>query len=182
MTSFNQGVLIWGISKEAFENVGGYGKIHPGEDPDLTFRIWAKGYRSKLIPEAFVYHKRRIDWGKFHTQVNKFGMVRPILNKWHPGTSKPTYWFPSVFCMGFLVSLILIGFSIYLPIICYGAYFLLIFIDSLLKNKNLNVAVLSIVAVCIQFIGYGFGFLKSTFWINFSNKNPDELFPKLFFN
>ena len=90
--SFNMG-----ISKEAFENVGGYGNIHPGEDPDLTIRIWNKGYRTKLISEAFVYHKRRIDWNKFYIQVNKFGMVRPILNKWHPETKKVTYWFPTVF-------------------------------------------------------------------------------------
>ncbi len=81
--SFNMG-----ISKEAFETVGGYGNIHPGEDPDLTIRIWNKGYTTKLIPEAYVYHKRRIDWHKFYVQVNKFGMVRPILNKWHPETVK----------------------------------------------------------------------------------------------
>jgi len=175
--SFNMG-----ISKEAFENVGGYGKIHPGEDPDLTIRIWNKGYETKLIPEAFVYHKRRIDWNKFFIQVNKFGMVRPILNKWHPGTAKITYWFPTLFCLGFIVALLLLVFKIILPLFLYAFYFIVIFVDSLVKNKSLSVAFLSIIAICIQFIGYGFGFLKSTFWINFSNKKPKELFPKLFFN
>ena len=175
--SFNMG-----ISKEAFENVGGYGKIHPGEDPDLTIRIWNKGYETKLIPEAFVYHKRRIDWNKFFIQVNKFGMVRPILNKWHPGTAKITYWFPALFCLGFMVALLLLAFKIILPLIFYVIYFVVVFADSLVKNKSLSVAFLSIIAICIQFIGYGFGFLKSTFWINFSNKKPKELFPKLFFN
>ena len=175
--SFNMG-----ISKEVFENVGGYGKIHPGEDPDLTIRIWNKGYETKLIPEAFVYHKRRIDWNKFFIQVNKFGMVRPILNKWHPGTAKITYWFPALFCLGFIVALLLLAFKIILPLIFYVIYFVVVFADSLVKNKSLSVAFLSIIAICIQFIGYGFGFLKSTFWINFSNKKPKELFPKLFFN
>ncbi len=175
--SFNMG-----ISKEAFEEVGGYGKIHPGEDPDLTIRIWNKGYKTKLIPQAFVYHKRRIDWNKFYTQVNKFGMVRPILNKWHPGTAKITYWFPTFFCIGFIVSLLLLVFNIAIPIALYAFYFLVVFVDSLLKNSSLSVAILSISAVCIQFIGYGLGFLKSTFWINFSSKKPKELFPKLFFN
>ena len=175
--SFNMG-----ISKEAFENVGGYGKIHPGEDPDLTIRIWNKGYETKLIPEAFVYHKRRIDWNKFFIQVNKFGMVRPILNKWHPGTAKITYWFPALFCLGFMVALLLLAFKIILPLIFYVIYFVVVFADSLVKNKSLSVAFLSIIAICIQFIGYGFGFLKSTFWINFSSKKPKELFPKLFFN
>ncbi len=175
--SFNMG-----ISKEAFNDVGGYGKIHPGEDPDLTIRIWNKGYETKLIPKAFVYHKRRIDWNKFFIQVNKFGMVRPILNKWHPSTAKITYWFPTAFCLGFIASLVLVVFKFYLPIALYGGYFILIFIDSLLKNKSLSVALYSIVAVCIQFAGYGYGFIKSTFWVNFSKRKPQELFPKLFFN
>ena len=55
-----------GISKEAFGKTHGYGNIHPGEDPDLTFRIWEAGFETKLIEDAFVYHKRRIDWNKFY--------------------------------------------------------------------------------------------------------------------
>lgn len=174
--SFNMG-----ISKEAFSTVGGYGNIHPGEDPDLTIRIWNKGYRTKLISEAFVYHKRRIDWNKFYIQVNKFGMVRPILNKWHPDTKKITYWFPTVFCLGFLVSILLalVGFKI--PWFIYSTYSLVLFIDALLKTRNLKVAFLSLVATAIQFFGYGYGFLKSTLYINSSNKKPEEIFPKLFF-
>ncbi|WP_282055087.1 glycosyltransferase [Maribacter luteus] len=175
--SFNMG-----ISKEAFDKVGGYGKIHPGEDPDLTIRIWEKGYDTKLIPKAFVYHKRRIDWKKFYNQVNKFGMVRPILNKWHPGTAKLTYWFPTVFFLGFIASLLVLLIGVTWPLLAYILYFTVIFFDSLFKNGNIGVAFLSLIAVGIQFLGYGWGFLKSTIWINFSKKNPKELFPKLFFN
>ncbi|WP_324026855.1 glycosyltransferase [Maribacter sp. BPC-D8] len=174
--SFNMG-----ISKEAFENVGGYGNIHPGEDPDLTIRIWNKGYRTKLISEAFVYHKRRIDWNKFYIQVNKFGMVRPILNKWHPETKKITYWFPTVFCLGLLISIVLAIVGFMLPLYFYFLYFLLLFIDALRKTGNLKVAFLSLVATAIQFFGYGCGFLKSTLYINSSGKKPEEIFPKLFF-
>jgi len=174
--SFNMG-----LSKEVFETVGGFGKIHPGEDPDLTFRIWEAGYETKLIPQAFVYHKRRIDWGRFYTQVNKFGMVRPILNKWHPKTAKMTYWFPTFFCIAFLASVVLYFLNIYLPLWLFAFYFLLVFIDSLAKNKSIAVGLLSLVAVCVQFIGYGFGFLKSTYLVNFSKRKPQELFPNLFF-
>ncbi|MDP5060813.1 MAG: glycosyltransferase [Maribacter sp.] len=174
--SFNMG-----ISKEAFENVGGYGNIHPGEDPDLTIRIWNKGYRTKLISEAFVYHKRRIDWNKFYIQVNKFGMVRPILNKWHPETKKITYWFPTVFCLGLLFSVVF-GLAGYMfPLYIYALYFLLLFIDALRKTSDLKVSLLSLMATVIQFFGYGYGFLKSTLYINSSSKRPEEIFPKLFF-
>lgn len=174
--SFNMG-----ISKEAFEKTGGFGRIHPGEDPDLTFRIWENGYESRLFPNAFVYHKRRIDWGKFFKQVKKFGMVRPILNKWHPSTARPTYWFPTLFMTGLVISLTLLFFGIALPILVYTAYFVLLFLGALVKTKSLQIAILSIFAMVIQFSGYGYGFLKSSFLVNFSNKEPEALFPELFF-
>ncbi|QLG43844.1 glycosyltransferase [Costertonia aggregata] len=174
--SFNMG-----ISKKAFTATGGYGNIHPGEDPDLTIRMWNKGFRTKLLSNAFVYHKRRIDWNKFFIQVHKFGMVRPILNKWHPTTAKFTYWFPTLFCFGFLVSTVLVFFGIIWPLLGYAIYFVLLFFDSLFKNKSLVIAFLSLVAVMIQFYGYGYGFLKSAFLVNFSHKQPKEIFPKLFF-
>jgi hypothetical protein len=43
----------------------------------------------------------------------------------------------------------------------YGLYFLILFLDSLFKNKNLIVAFLSIITSFTQFLGYGLGFLES---------------------
>ena len=174
--SFNMG-----ISKVAFEKVGGYGNIHPGEDPDLTIRIWEAGFQTKLIPEAFVYHKRRIDWNKFYIQVKKFGMVRPILNKWHPKTAKLTYWFPSLFILGFLAALVLLFWNVWWPILIFAVYFRLLFIDALFKTKSVGIALTAQFAVLIQFFGYGLGFLKSTLYLNFTEKAPEEVFPNLFF-
>ena len=174
--SFNMG-----ISKEAFQKVGGYGRIHPGEDPDLTFRIWKAGFETRLFPKAYVYHKRRIDWNKFYIQVNKFGMVRPILNKWHPGTARLTYWFPTLFIIGLAVALMMSIFGFVIPIVLYGIYFLVLFLDALLREGNIKVALWALYATIIQFMGYGIGFFKSTMLLNFSNKDPEELFPKLFF-
>ena len=174
--SFNMG-----ISKNAFIRSKGFGRIHPGEDPDLSIRLWNLGYKTKLIPEAYVYHKRRVSWSKFYTQVNKFGLVRPILNKWHPETKKITYWFPSIFIVGLMVSLVMLSIGYKLPIFLYVIYFVLAFILSLIKTKSIAVSILSIVAICIQFVGYGFGFLNSTFKINLLDKEPEKVFPNLFF-
>lgn len=175
--SFNMG-----ISKEAFEKTSGFGKIHPGEDPDLTFRIWKAGYETRLISNAYVYHKRRIDWGKFFKQVKKFGLVRPILNKWHPGTSKITYWFPTLFCLGLFLAIALAIVGFYWLLLLYALYFLTILIVALFKYNSLKVGLLAIVAVLIQFVGYGLGFIKSSFLVTFSKEKPEKLFPKLFFN
>lgn len=174
--SFNMG-----ISKEAFLASGGFGQIHPGEDPDLSIRLWDLGFKTKLISGAIVYHKRRISWEKFYQQVHKFGLVRPILNKWHPNTKKITYWFPSLFCIGFLASVLLLFINFKWLFIAYIVYFILAFILALVKTKKIIVALTALIAICIQFLGYGYGFLKSTLAVGLLNKNPEKYFPKLFF-
>jgi glycosyltransferase involved in cell wall biosynthesis len=174
--SFNMG-----ISKEVFEMTGGFAKIHPGEDPDLSQRILKAGYKTTFLPKAFVYHKRRISWKKFAVQVKKFGLVRPILNQWHPESAKITYWFPTVFVFFVVFSVV---FSIFIsPFIITPLllYLMLIFVDSSVKNKNITIGFLSIAAVFVQFFGYGIAFLKSSFLINLLKKDPKKQFPSLFF-
>lgn len=174
--SFNMG-----LSRRVFEETGGFGNIHPGEDPDLTLRMWQKGYQTRLIPEAYVYHKRRIDFSKFYKQMNKFGLVRPILNKWHPGSAKVSYWFPTFFLLGLLVSLLLLTVEVYLPALIYAGYFVMLFFGCLFQYKSVKVAIFALWAVLVQFTAYGYGFIKSTILVNFSKKEPQQVFPHLFF-
>ncbi|MWW25140.1 glycosyltransferase [Algibacter lectus] len=174
--SFNMG-----LSKVAFLASSGFGRIHPGEDPDLSIRLWNLGFKTTLIPEAFVYHKRRISWSNFYKQVNKFGMVRPILNSWHPSTKKITYWFPTLFCLGFVFAVLLFLININLGLIAYSLYFGVAFLLALVSTKNVVVSILAIPAIIIQFFGYGYGFLKSTIAVSVLNKDPENHFPKLFF-
>ena len=174
--SFNMG-----ISKSAFIASGGFGDIHPGEDPDLTIRLWELGFCSKLIPDAFVYHKRRIDWDKFAIQTMKFGKARPILNSWYPNYQKLTYFFPSMFLIGFYLSLFLLLFAQDLLFKLFCVYFLTIFILSSVQNRSIVIGFLSIVATWIQFKNYGFGFLNSLFKIHILKQKPQEAFPELFF-
>ena len=131
-----------------------------GEDIDLTFRLWEHNFETQFIENAFVYHKRRSTFKQFFKQTFAFGKGRPFLNRKYPDTAKITYWFPSLFILTFILAILLLLFSIKIVALCFGIYFLIIFIDSLLKNKNLGVAVLSIATTLIQFTGYGIGFLK----------------------
>lgn len=174
--SFNMG-----ISRRAFEATGGFGQIHPGEDPDLSLRLKKAGFKICLIPEAKVFHKRRIDWDKFYLQVKKFGLVRPILNKWHPGSAKLTYWFPSLFILGFVLSWVLAFFGAWFFVACYLIYFVIIGMDAAIKNKSIYIGLLAVRAVFVQFSGYGTGFLVSTFKTGILNRPPEKEFPQLFF-
>lgn len=174
--SFNMG-----ISKKAFEASGGFGSIHPGEDPDLSIRLWQLGFETRLFPEAYVYHKRRIDWEKFYVQVNKFGKARPILDSWHPQYRKWSYFFPTVFILGFYVALFLLIFAQDNLLKLYFIYFLLLFLVSSFQNRNVLIGLLSVKAAWKQFQGYGLGFLQSFIKIRLLNQNPQEAFPELFF-
>jgi GT2 family glycosyltransferase len=153
----------FGISKIAFEKTQGFSIMKNGEDIDLTFRLWKNGHETQLIEKAFVYHKRRSTIKQFFKQTYGFGTARPILNKRYPETAKLTYWFPSLFIVGFDISVVLAIFGFHQSLCAYGFYFLLIFLDSLFQNKNLQVAILSIATSFTQFLGYGLGFLESQF-------------------
>jgi len=174
--SFNMG-----IPKKAFLASNGFGNIHPGEDPDLSIRLWKMGFETRLISNAFVYHKRRIDWNKFYTQVNKFGKARPILDSWYPEYSKITFWFPALFLLGFLASILLFAFSFAWFLFLYLLYFGAVFLLSTIKNKSIKIGFYSIIAVSIQFYGYGIGFLKSFTKVRLLKQKPEIALPEMFF-
>jgi len=174
--SFNMG-----LSRKAFEASNGFGNIHPGEDPDLSIRLWELGFETRLFPKAFVYHKRRIDWDKFSIQVNKFGKARPILNSWYPQYNKLTFFFPSFFIIGFIVALVFLIFNHDLLLQLYFLYFLVLFLVSTYQNRSFKIGFLSIKAVWKQFYGYGTGFMESFLKIIILKQKPQEAFPELFF-
>jgi glycosyltransferase involved in cell wall biosynthesis len=174
--SFNMG-----LSRKAFEASKGFGNIHPGEDPDLSIRLWNLGFETKLFANAYVYHKRRIDWDKFSVQVNKFGKARPILNSWYPQYNKLTFFFPSVFIIGFTVAVVSLIFNFDLLLKMYFIYFLVLFLVSTYQNRSIKIGYLSVVAVWKQFYGYGIGFIESFVKIILLKKKPQNAFPELFF-
>ncbi|CAM4034770.1 MULTISPECIES: glycosyltransferase [Flavobacterium] len=174
--SFNMG-----LSKEAFEASRGFGNIHPGEDPDLSIRLWKMNFKTNLIPQAYVFHKRRIDWDKFYKQVNKFGKARPILNFWYPEYSKLTFWFPSLFLLTLIFSVLLSFFGFYYFLFCFSVYFGMVFVGSLLQSKSVKIASYAVIATMIQFYGYGKGYLQSYINLFIFKKEPEKAHPELFF-
>ena len=183
--SFNMG-----IKRTVYEQVGGFSDIHPGEDPDLSYRIMDAGFSTGLVSEAYVFHKRRIDFNKFYTQVNKFGMTRVILMKWHPSRTKAVYFLPAVFILGcFLLLLAALGIILsgnpVLGLFCLAPlilFFVLIWLDALIQTKNLKIASLAVVTSKIQLFGYGWGFIRSYWSLFIRGKKERTAFPKLFFD
>ena len=150
-----------GIRREVYQELGGFTKMRFGEDIDFSYRIIEAGYKTALIPEAWVWHKRRTDFRKFFRQVYNSGIARINLEKRHPGTMKLVHLLPTVFTIGVLGCLLLAPFCYGLTLLPLVLYCLLILADSSRQNSSLWVGLLSIPAAFTQLMGYGFGFIES---------------------
>ena len=155
--SFNMG-----ISKEVFEKTGGFKFDRLAEDIELSIRMKKLGFNVGLIPEAFVYHKRRTTLNQFYHQVFNFGRGRILVGKAHSGEVKITHWFPTLFTIGLLLIPILLFLTRFATwyIAIYGLYFVGIFIDSWRQNRSILVAIMSVPSAFTQLFGYGLGFLS----------------------
>ena len=186
--SFNMG-----IRRDVYQQLGGFTKMRFGEDIDFSYRIVEAGYKPRLFPEAWVWHKRRTDFRKFFRQVYNSGIARINLEKRHPGTMKLVHLLPTVFTIGviclllvFVCGLMMSSFGsattklqgqlvCQLALLPLALYSLIIFIDSSIKNKSLYVGLLSVPAAFVQLMGYGLGFIES--WWKRCVRGQDELSP-----
>lgn len=159
LRSFNMAIL-----KSAFLSMGGFPitRLHPGEDTIFGIDFLKAGYKTKVIPEAFVFHKRRNTLKSFYKQVFNFGKVRYYIAKLYPNTFKITFLFPTFFVLYTIFALVILPFSIF-PFALLALYLILIFFHATLKNKSVWVGFQSLATTLIQFFAYNYGFL-SAFW------------------
>ena len=69
VTKFQPRSFNMGVRKSAFEKVGGFSEMRIGEDPDLSMKLWENSFTTAFFDNIGVYHKRRVDFGKFSKQV-----------------------------------------------------------------------------------------------------------------
>jgi glycosyltransferase involved in cell wall biosynthesis len=174
--SFNMG-----YSREVYNATNGFSLMRFGEDIDMSMRILKAGFKTALIPEAYVYHKRRSNFRKFYKQVFNSGIARINLYKRHPELLKPVHTLPAMFLLGTIFLLLFSMFVSAYFLIPLIFYIVLLFIDSYQKNKSVEVAMLSIPAGFIQLCGYGAGFIIS-FWRRIVRGRPEfEAFQRNFY-
>ncbi len=154
--SFNMG-----YSMEVFRKTKGFASIRFGEDIDMSIRIMEHGFKTRLIKEAFVYHKRRANFRQFFKQVFNSGIARINLYKRHPQSLKAVHLAPALFTMGCVVLLFLSVFCSWLFAVPIALHMFLIFLDSSIKNKSILIGSVSILASYIQLLGYGVGFITA---------------------
>ena len=161
-----------GIKKSVYEALGGFAPMRYGEDIDLSTRIFMNGYSCRLFPEAFVYHKRRVKFSSFFRQVKHSGEARVVLKNKYPETFKLVHLLPADFVVGNLLLVMLGIFHHWLWFMPIVFYVVMVFVDSLVKNKEFKVAMLSVPAAYCQLFGYGLGFLGAAWKDILGKKQP----------
>lgn len=159
--SFNMG-----MSRGVFEATGGFKLNRFAEDIELSIRIRKAGFKIGLIPEAFVYHKRRTNFRDFYRQVYNFGRGRAIVGRLHPKEIKLTHWFPAFFLIGIAITLFLplVSRTLFLASVgLLSIYILSVLALAYVASKNFSVALLAVPAAVLQLTGYGAGFLREKF-------------------
>ena len=196
--SFNMG-----ISKQAYMALGGFSKMRFGEDIDFSIRIFKAGYKCRLFPKAWVWHKRRTDFHKFWRQVYNSGIARINLYKKYPESLKLVHLLPMVFTLGIFGTIAIwalglfmfnfgpdhmnqsIGFAVMeLAMLCTFfilLYCIALFADSTRKNHSLKIGALSVVSAFIQLMGYGCGFINAWWRRCVLGKSEFAAFEKTFY-
>ena len=164
-----------GVRKAVFDQVGGFDSaMRYGEDIDFSMRVKEAGFKIGLVPDAYVYHKRRSTFRSFFKQTFCSGTARVDLARRHKGALKLVHLLPS-FAVLALFALLTLSFAcswlFVLPVVAYAA---LIFFDSYRAFKSLKVALLRLQASACQICGYGLGFLYNL-WERFVLRRKDTV-------
>ena len=173
--SFNMGVKA-----DVYRSLGGFSRMRFGEDIDFSIRIFKGGYRCRLFPGAWVWHKRRTDLKKFFKQVHNSGIARIDLFKKYPESLKLVHLLPAVFTLG-VVAVLLASLVCAWSLLLLVLFVLLIFLDSSVQNKSIKIGVLSVFAAFIQLTGYGTGFLRAWWKRCVRKKDSFSAFEKTFY-
>ncbi|MBM4179091.1 MAG: glycosyltransferase [Ignavibacteria bacterium] len=176
--SFNMG-----ISRDVFNETDGFSKMRFGEDVEFSIRMMEGGYNVQLIPDAWVYHKRRTDFKKFFKQIHNSGIARINITLRHPSTLKLTHFFPAAFVMLLLVStyMWLTQEHGWVAMMFPALYTLGIFVESTIKYGSPLLGLRCIVASYVQLVSYGTGFMRGIIWRIIFNKPEQGAFEKTFY-
>ena len=162
--SFNMG-----LSREVYNQIGGFGSLRHGQDIEYSHRIIMAGTKVISIPNAFVYHKRRTSIKKFFRQVFNWGVARINLYKIDKTMLELVHILPAVATV--ILLLILIGSLLNIPVWLIAKFLLLAGflilllsgIHAMAKYKNIKLALLVPIVMSIQILGYGLGFITALF-------------------
>jgi glycosyltransferase involved in cell wall biosynthesis len=169
MAKFYPRSFNMGVSRELWQQIGGFGSLRHGQDIEFSNRIIRSGARVAFIEKAKVFHKRRTNFRRFFRQVFNWGMARINLYKVDKSMLEPLHALPALatlvfFFLGLGAFFSSFFLSVFTNIICIGILLMLYsMIDAMLLYKDFKPALLLPVIIPAQIFGYGMGFIYNFF-------------------
>lgn len=169
VTKFYPRSFNMGIHRRVYEAIGGMGSLRHGQDMEYSARIYRKGFKVGLIPDAFVYHKRRTSLKRFFKQIFNWGVARVNLGRLDPQLIKPVHFLPMIILIGLIGLMVLSCFSsvaqclLLMALIGLALVVIVAFAQSFSRYKSSKVAALSVLTLLIQVFAYGSGMLSGWF-------------------
>jgi GT2 family glycosyltransferase len=155
------------ISREVYQETGGFKPLFHAEDIELSYRIKQKGFKLVYEDSARVYHKRRNTVAQFIRQLFNMGKARVTLALLHPGSLEPLHVLPAAaLCLFVLLICLAVSWqpilSFFMACCVVGLLFLIILgTDASLKLHSFKAFfTVPFLFVCQQ-SSYGLGFITS---------------------
>lgn len=168
METFKPRSFNLGCRRDLYLHLGGFDEaMRFGEDIDLSLRLLESGARVGLIPEAWVYHKRRVDLRKFFKQVHNSGIARIHLENRHPGSTRLVHLLPALFTVASALC-VLTGIGTGLLLLLA----LIFLLNAYRLENDWEVAGLASLASFVQLWGYGSGYLRA-WWGKYVSRSPE---------
>lgn len=174
MGTFHPRSFNMGISKKVWQSTGGFKLSRRSEDIEFSIRMLNQGFKVGLIPDAFVYHKRRTSLNQFFKQIYNFGKGRIDISQIYPSELKLVHALPAAFTIG-VIGLILLNlldllmfsdilalhYLVWLGDVFLFCFVTLLLLHSIIVTKSLRIGFLSVLTAFTQLFAYGFGFMRN---------------------
>jgi len=153
-----------GITRQVYEEIGGFGDLRHGQDIEFSNRIRKTGARISFIKKALVFHRRRTTLKQFFKQVFNWGVARVNLGKIDSGMLEFVHFLPT---LSIILSILLLTILKLLNLSVINIFFIfiipLIFLSFLgaYSKKEFRIFPFLIIIIPTQIFGYGLGFLQA---------------------
>jgi glycosyltransferase involved in cell wall biosynthesis len=142
-----------GLRADLFHALGGFRDLN-GEDIEIGVRAARAGFAPRYLPALFVYHHGRAGPRAFLQKAFEAGSSKASVCRSVSGSLQPLYFLPTLALL--LLPLALSATAGRVALLGYAG---LIVGASLLRTRDLRVALLSLPAAALQIFGYGSGFI-----------------------
>jgi len=163
LDAFHPRSFNMGISREVWNETKGYKITRMGEDIEFSLRVAEAGFKTGLIENVYVYHKRRTSFWQFFKQLRFFGRARINVSRFYPNEIKFVHLLPLLFLI-FQVMWVVGAVTYGEPWVTVGLaanviFSIIVLIHASFTTKNLWVGILGVIAAYIQLLAYGTGLL-----------------------